>query len=665
MSSSSSVSSSAVKKEVGPGDGASTLAVVLVNAGRNDITGVTGYLNLPPSTGFVPMPGESNGTQAVASAYSVVKAGSTFVLYFDMNVLKQAKVGGYSFPLTLQYTKVNQLGQLMTTFNVPFRLTGKVILDAVVENAQLTPSIPNHLKILLENKGTASATGVVATVLQMTTNNGYSNNNNNGISSASSSTNTFVGTPSSSSSTANFAPAANSYANINTTNSPVQQSNLPSVTSVPAVNIGSTTFNVGTVPANGTAAEINPIIYPSVSAGSTAQNLDIQVTYGDAYGNQQTITFPIGLIILPSPPQSVLNVTANGGKALIVPAGKIQTINLVLANSDPKRPITNVVATLNSAATSVKVIGDSRWTFQSIGPQSKIVLSTSVLGANTIVSTPNVFTLTVDYVSGGQSKTDTLNVGSYIGGDIKVIAYGVSINYIAGVANIVGNLLNEGNVVGLFTTVELAKPTSGKSFVPVLPPSQYLGDLSVDSPLPFSIPLGVHNKTMAAITPGVHIVPLKVVYSDDLKVSHTLILNTSIDYQPSQFQPKANPNAGSVTLLGIKIGKSVADILFIAIPVIIIAIVAIIFLKKRKSKKGTGGSQNSKDMELFLDDISATSPPPQPPLRSSPPLLNLLNPPLLHQSRRPHYHLNLQMQNQVLVLAPILILVLVRVRYKQ
>ncbi len=616
LSSSSSVSSSAVKKEVGPGDGASTLAVVLVNAGRNAITGVTGYLNLPPSTGFVPMPGESNGTQAVASAYSVVNAGSTFVLYFDMNVLKQAKVGGYSFPLTLQYTKVNQLGQLLTTFNVPFRLTGKVILDAVVENAQLTPSTPNHLKILLENKGTTSATGVVATVLQMTTNNGYSNNNNNGISSASS-TNTFVGTPSSSSSTANFAPAANSYANINTTNSPVQQSNLPSVTSVPAVNIGSTTFNVGTVPANGTAAEINPIIYPSVSAGSTAQNLDIQVTYGDAYGNQQTITFPIGLIILPSPPQSVLNVTANGGKALIVPAGKIQTINLVLANSDPKRPITNVVATLNSAATSVKVIGDSRWTFQSIGPQSKIVLSTSVLGANTIVSTPNVFTLTVDYVSGGQSKTDTLNVGSYIGGDIKVIAYGVSINYIAGVANIVGNLLNEGNVVGLFTTVELAKPTSGKSFVPVLPPSQYLGDLSVDSPLPFSIPLGVHNKTMAAITPGVHIVPLKVVYSDDLKVSHTLILNTSIDYQPSQFQPKANPNAGSVALLGIKIGKSVADILFIAIPVIIIAIVAIIFLKKRKSKKGTGGSQNSKDMELFLDDISATSPPPQSSAPSS------------------------------------------------
>ena len=49
----------------------------------------------------------------------------------------------------------------MTTINVPFRLTGKVILDAVSENSQLTPSTPNHLKILIQNKGSASAAGVV------------------------------------------------------------------------------------------------------------------------------------------------------------------------------------------------------------------------------------------------------------------------------------------------------------------------------------------------------------------------------------------------------------------------------------------------------------------------------------------------------------------------
>ncbi len=170
LSSSSSTSNdNSVKKEVGPGDGTSTLAVVLVNSGRSDITGVTGYLNMPSSGGFTSIEGKNNGTtQSVASAYSIVKAGNTFALYFDMNVLKQAKVGGYSTSLILKYTKINQIGQLSTTIIVPFRLTGKVILDAVSENSQLIPSASNQLKILIKNKGSATASGVVVTVTGIT-----------------------------------------------------------------------------------------------------------------------------------------------------------------------------------------------------------------------------------------------------------------------------------------------------------------------------------------------------------------------------------------------------------------------------------------------------------------------------------------------------------------
>jgi hypothetical protein len=46
------------KKEIGPGEGTSTLAIVFVNRGRTDITGVTGYLTLPP--GFRAIEGENN-----------------------------------------------------------------------------------------------------------------------------------------------------------------------------------------------------------------------------------------------------------------------------------------------------------------------------------------------------------------------------------------------------------------------------------------------------------------------------------------------------------------------------------------------------------------------------------------------------------------------------
>ena len=80
LSTSSTPNNNTVKKEVGPGDGTSTLAVVLVNKGRSDITGITGYLNLPPDN-FLSIPGKNNGTlQSVASANSIVKAGDTVTI---------------------------------------------------------------------------------------------------------------------------------------------------------------------------------------------------------------------------------------------------------------------------------------------------------------------------------------------------------------------------------------------------------------------------------------------------------------------------------------------------------------------------------------------------------------------------------------------------------
>ena len=109
-------------------------------------------------------------------------------------------------------------------------------------------------------------------------------------------------------------------------------------------------------------------------------------------------------------------------------------------------------------------------------------LSTKVFASSDLIGKPALFTLTVDYVSVGQSKTDSLNIGTYVSGDIKIRVYDVAVNFLGGTPNIIGNLLNEGNTVGLFTTVELVKSNSGKGFIPITPPAQYLGDLSVDSP---------------------------------------------------------------------------------------------------------------------------------------------------------------------------------------
>ena len=573
--SSTSNNNNSVKKEVGPGDGASTLAVVLVNRGRSDITGVTGYLTLP-SIGFKPIPGKNNGTsQSVASAYSIVKAGGTFVLYFDMNVLKQAKVGGYSTSLSLKYTKINQIGQLITTNTLPFRLTGKVILDAVSENSELIPSTQNQLKILIQNIGSANAAGAVVTVTGITSGNSVTSTNTQSTSSSTSNTNS-------------------GNTNTSTTNSPSSTSSpSPSSSSNPAVNIGATAFHIGTIPVNG-SAEINPIVYPTASSGETVQNLNLQISYGDAYGNQQTSNVPVGLIILPNPPQSVVNATANNGNALIVPAGKIQGIDFTVANSDNKKPITNVVISLVSQSNSMKILGDSRWTFQSMLPQSKLNLSTKVFASSDLIGKPASFTLTVDYVSAGQSKTDSLNIGTYVSGDIKIRVYDVAINFIGGTPNLIGNLLNEGNTVGLFTTVELVKSNSGKSFIPITPPAQYLGDLSVDSPLPFSMPLNIDNRTLSTIHPGIYPITLKITYSDDLKISHVLLVNSSVDFEPKHAQSSngAGGSGGGLSGFGIFVIAAIA------------AVIVFLFVRRRRSKSKRTKLQSSKDVDPFLDDVS-------------------------------------------------------------
>lgn len=141
--------SAATKKEVGPGEGAATLTVVLVNRGASDITSVTGYLS-PPS-GFSPN-GRSASGDAVAAHDQVVEAGATFTLYFDLEVHDSARVSSYVSNLDVKYSRLTEMGGLRDAFiQVPFRLTGKVILEPVPTTRTLEPGVTNDVDFELRN----------------------------------------------------------------------------------------------------------------------------------------------------------------------------------------------------------------------------------------------------------------------------------------------------------------------------------------------------------------------------------------------------------------------------------------------------------------------------------------------------------------------------------
>ena len=70
------------KVEVGPGEGASTLAVILINRGFSDITSITGTLDFPSGFKALVTPKNIDSSTSLATYDGIVSAGQTFVTLF-------------------------------------------------------------------------------------------------------------------------------------------------------------------------------------------------------------------------------------------------------------------------------------------------------------------------------------------------------------------------------------------------------------------------------------------------------------------------------------------------------------------------------------------------------------------------------------------------------
>ncbi len=642
--------SNSFKVEVGPGEGPSTLAVVLVNTGRSEITGITGDLTLPK--GFKAIKGENNVKSeniSVASYNSIVKPGESFPLYFTFGVLNNTNVGPYYGSLKLTYSKVLETGQIMSNVTVPFRLTGKVILDVILQKQNLITNTPNYLPILLYNKGSADANGVIVTITNIsggtTTISNKDHENEKSI---------IDDDPIlyNNSETNNNNPKANIHGNSNSTISNTLSNTSKSIlTNQTSQKVSdnrptdnqATTFNVERIVSNNTSL-ITPVIYPEYSTGGTIQNMKLKIDYNDPYGNKKSSEKTLGLIISPNPPESVLSIdeartnfdinttnnsndriTSNTSKTetLMLRAGMVESAKIIVSNNG-KQELKNVVFSLKSESDSVKILGNTRWTLNSIEPFSESELSTQIFSSEEVISKPISFTLDAEYISGGESKKDSLSIGAYVQGQITIRSYEVAIESIGGVLNLVGNLLNEGNTVALFTTIEIINNNNNElspkltsttlqsrdlvKQLPLesLPSPQYLGDLTENSPLPFSIPINIKSN----IENGKYMTNLKISYKDDLRTEHDLVLNETVYYEPLELdQTNARDKESNNSILGFTIPNLMTPIIIIFILSILIIITIIIFIftiKKRKNKKSklyeSLKYQDNNDMEDFLSD---------------------------------------------------------------
>ncbi|MDQ3852088.1 MAG: hypothetical protein M3299_04565, partial [Thermoproteota archaeon] len=633
------------EREVGPGEGPSFLAVVLSNTAFSDITGIIGYLVLPEGFAAATTTNTASATNdtsanttssqtAIAGLSNIVRAGQTYTLYFKVNVLETAQKGFHEALLRINYFKVPEPEPgtyRVQTITVPFELPGKVILDAASEANDLVPGEANEVKFTIRNRGSADAHSVIVNI------------------------NAIGG----SIITNDAGPAGGSISgddvSSNESDAGVQANQQQPPSSAAVASIGARTFNIGTIPANG-SAEIATTVYPSTSAGGTLQNLDIEILYNDANGNRRSTPFSIGSRVLPNPPEGGLsvapssaripdqgriilastitgsptgdtagNASSNGSSEVAIIAGRPHDLNFNITNNN-RNPITDVVVTLVPRSESLEILGDSRWTLQELSAQSKARFSTRVFASESLIGNPVSFEVRVQYISGDQLKSDSFSLGGNIVGEIKIRTTDLLVRDIADVPNLTGNLLNQGNTEALFTTIEIQSnptPTNQSSLVPLTDTPQYLGDLEDNSPLPFSIPLAIGTNDdndssdgrSSSLAAGNYPISLRITYSDELRNTHQVILNETVSYSPPQ-QEEEPPNQGflgfgSSSAAESSTTNSVLPLLFIFAAIAAAAVVIVIVMRRRSRTKKISrlmtGQEDDDDFEVSSDEYLDSS----------------------------------------------------------
>jgi len=617
-----------VKKEIGPGEGAAVFAVILNSRSSSPILSITAYLNLP--SGIVPMGSSMNpqllqannqasrGTTqnvAVGDFNGIVQPGDSFVIFFNLKVLPTAKVGSFPTTMTSNYYEQGVINQECTSalLDVPFVLPGKVVLDASSSTAEIPPQVKSPISITIENKGSADATGVIVSILNLGSSKGASSGGGGSLTISSGTTE--------------------------------------------IVNLGPNTFNIGTIPANSKTV-ISTTVYPGTSASGSTQEVSLQATYQNAWGSLSNVFLTTGLVISPNPPQSIsLSYLGNNTTPLIT-AAQLDDLNFAVANNSTD-PMSNIILSLVPQSTSVSIVGPSTWTIPDLQPGDRQVLSTKVYAANSLIATPTSFTLTANYVSKGQTQSNSLTLGAFVVGDIKLQIYSLSLSSSGGASTIGGNILNQGSTTGLFSTVDLANSpllsairaarisnstnnqtgqgfqgggqggqaagqgfqgggqggqAAGQGFQGggqggqgfqggggrggggSSQTLQFIGDLTPDSPIPFSIPVRGVN----LLPSGMYKVALKVTYADDLKEFHTAILNGTV----LVVKNTQSGNVKSTSILDMMIfGLIPLPVLIGAAAAIAAAAVFIIKRKRSKNKKLKMISQGDSDIVSIFDSV--------------------------------------------------------------
>ncbi len=195
----------------------------------------------------------------------------------------------------------------------------------------------------------------------------------------------------------------------------------------------------------------------------------------------------------------------------------ISNVDIVLQNTQ-----TSVTATAQSVTNLENVVFDqSHWDIGTIEPKSTKHFAFNVYVPAKLKDESLHAPLEITYFNAhGDRKTVTRTVDFYINGLIDASIYGVNVIDLSEKQTVIGEILNEGNVNGLFAFVTL-EPLGGSH---IKKSTQYIDELEPDSPVPFNMPIEFDGEP----TLGENDVRISVRYKDSLRNENIITYDTTI-----------------------------------------------------------------------------------------------------------------------------------------
>ncbi|PUA31449.1 MAG: hypothetical protein B9J98_06265 [Candidatus Terraquivivens tikiterensis] len=609
------------KIEVDAGDKNLPLVLQMVNARKEQIIGVRGYLVLPE--GFEDSLTKSRFTREAVYA-DPVPSGRSFTLRYLLDTSEQLKPGLYKAYAVVYYKYYDEDEKDMVSSSsyvyFDIRITGKSLISVKTEPSSLVPGMLNEAKIVILNDGTADVQGVTVTlgdpdipgVTIVKTQRTWQ------LSRISPGTDVVL--PISlqvEGSVANRAlriPVDITYLDSYGQQKRFQQNamfrigtqiseririeamledDLLSPTTVNRLRLivrnegNEAAYSVDvelTLPQSEPAfltfvgrpgrwsletlgpGEERPLdfeLFTSQSASGKSFLLSLRASYRDRYNNSYEVLRTLGVRVADQPLSKAFKISSEA----YLTSGSINSLSIRIKNLK-QEVLKDLSITLEPTASWVTILEGAREYYKEIRPEEELVLSVSAfVSEQTLEKTSTVgystyINVNVEYTdSHGITKTESYRLGYYVRGIIDLKLQELSFEVINKQPYLVGRLLNEGNEPAYFTRVFLAD--ANDVIRPIRP--VYLGDVNPNAPLMFNLPVAV----VGNLTPGIMRVKILVEYKDTLRdnFSKSFVYDVMLTSGWPQTQEKTGISQAdritvylAATLIGVAIVVSVVSV---------------------------------------------------------------------------------------------------------